>query len=381
MKLKFNFRLLISMLVFSIPVACFLTPDRQSARERDLIQLHISDFHQNLFIEFGGESYSESELPEIFERMFTNGDLFCDMIYRRRALQKVDAYKFLRPASFKTFWPRRNREYINKLIVGCYNFFRMNDIRPFKDFKLVKALYPESSFDCFSVGLMQPYIMHNIMDCQTLQMLDIDWRIMAAHHQLLQFYQSGQMSTRVQALKKIKDLRFGWIAFYPNGMRKRNPVSLNSLCTFNTELCLQNLINFQRKVGSLESVRLNLSALHDGAYQRADPAGMQVVYLSNAIEEVYTSRKQFAQLLDRTTAARITTGHTLFVYHAAGTAGLGLYDVSGEPGAESIKTICKDVYKRRVEEELQIYTTYFEKITSTAKPTSCYKLLRKYKIN
>ncbi len=365
----------------------FVVPDvRAETREAaDLrITLRVAEYQQNLFTDIDREIYRDEEVGDLFDGMFEPGDAYCTMLFGRRRWNKADGSKLIDPERYDAFRKSHPKSYLTQLVAGCWNFFTMNDIRPFLDFELARVLYPNDSYDCYSVGFMQPYIMHNILGCRSLQMLDIDWRIHAAHWQMLALYRDARFQDRNMALQAIKELRLGWIAFKQDGLRPRNPVSLASLCRRHESLCHDHLVRFQAKIRSLSDVKLDLAALHDGDYSSRKPASLKVVYLSNAVEEVYTSRDQFNLLLARVNAARQNGERALFIYHAAGTRALGFYEMRRDDSLAAgyeLKTVCLDNYYRRNKEgERESYRTYFEKITVTKKPPRCQAVLKKQKL-
>ncbi|MCR9141126.1 MAG: hypothetical protein NXI24_02660 [bacterium] len=356
------------------------------------VEFRVAESHANLFAPLAGRrSIPRNNLDAAFGAMLEHGDAYCAMLYRQQKFDRTAAAKFIESDRLDAFRASHRSSYVSKLIAGCFNFFIMNDIRPFLDFELARSLYPDFSYDCYSVGFMQPYIMHNILGCDTLQMLDIDWRIHAAHWQLLRMYGEGAFGDRKAALAAIKKLELGWIAF-SGPLKRRNAVGLATLCRRNQELCLDHLVRFQAGVRRLDGVRLDLAALHDGEFRISDSssrgdgesADLKIVYLSNAIEGVYTTRAQFNLLLARVAGSLPENGRAIYIYHAAGTRSLGFYEqrrTDDTVAGYEIKTVCKDEYRRRdANNELESYTTHFERISPTKRPGSCQAALRRAKL-
>lgn len=369
-------------------------PLSAEARESTVVpvEFRAAATHTALFAPLAGQQrIAGQNLEAIFQSMLARGDDYCAMLHRQRKFDRQVAGQFIYPEQLTAFWGMHTTSYLSKLIAGCWNFFIMNDIRPFLDFELARHLYPERSYDCYSVGFMQPYIMHNILGCESLQMLDIDWRIHAAHWQLLRLYGANALTTRTDALAAIARLEVGWIAF--NGTpQRRNRVELATLCRHNRELCLDHLVRFQVGVRQLKNVRLDLAALHDGEFRAAQdqandqaPANLKLIYLSNAIEEVYTTRAQFDLLLARVAGTLPENGRAVYIYHAAGTRALGFYEqerTNARVAGYGVKTVCRDSYRRRdANNELETYSTYFEQISETKTPPTCQSELRKAKLS
>lgn len=385
------------LISLAAPLACGPVAESLLAEARDParlpVELRVADTHAALFAPLAGrQSFARGELDGVFDGMLKHGDDYCAMLYRQRKFQRAAAEEFIRADHLAEFRASHKSSYVSKLIAGCFNFFIMNDIRPFLDFELARSLYSGHEYDCYSVGFMQPYIMHNILGCDTLQMLDIDWRIHAAHWQMLRMYGEGAFADRKQALQAIQRLELGWIAF-AGPLIRRNPVSLATLCRRNQDLCLDHLVRFQAGVRSLGGVRLDLAALHDGEFRRSDDfrgsddtgrEKLKVLYLSNAIEGVYTTRAQFDLLLARVAGTLPDNGRAIYIYHAAGTRALGFYEqrrTDATVAGYEIKTVCKDQYRRRdAKNELESYVTHFEKISPTKRPGSCQAALRRAKL-
>lgn len=386
-----------AVLLLALSLAgCGQISNSLSAEARDPLNLpvefRVADSHSELFVPLAKRrSIQRQQLDSVFGSMLTRGDSYCAMLYRQRKFDRSAAEEFISPDRLDAFRASHKSSYLSKLIAGCFNFFIMNDIRPFLDFELARHLYPDQSYDCYSVGFMQPYIMHNILGCQTLQMLDIDWRIHAAHWQLLRMYGDGALESRERALESIQRLEVGWIAF-AGPLVRRNPVGLATLCRRNQDLCLDHLVRFQAGVRQLRSVRLDLAALHDGEFRSGatntdhpPDANLKVIYLSNAIESVYTTRAQFELLLARVAGTLPEKGRAIYIYHAAGTRSLGFYEQTRTDEAVAgyqINTVCKDEYRRRdAENQLESYVTHFERMSANKQnPGSCQAALRKAKL-
>ncbi|MCB1139862.1 MAG: hypothetical protein KDK23_13965, partial [Leptospiraceae bacterium] len=361
-------------------------------------KLRISDFHKEAFIPITKSVYDYSELASFYESMRIASDNYCQFVHRRKPFNKGTAEQLIAPEHLTKFWGDRFWGSFHNLLSGCWNFYIMNDVRPFDDFKLIHGLFPDANKHCYSVGLMQPYIMHNTLKCEDLNFLDVDWRIHYAHFQLEQMFRDARFPDAKEAEKAIEDLHLGWIAFSPTPVSPRHAVSPATLCRLNQRECLEHLARYQSNRSTLKAITWNLSALHDARFEAH--RGMPVIYLSNAIEELYTSKQQFDQLLRRVSISIPVGSSALFAYHAAGTDEIGLYlltrtpdeGVPGEnsaksaalapsaPGNYSVQTICRDRYHRANTGRLLEYTTYFEKISSTHASKTCSALMRQMNI-
>mgnify|MGYP001250389972 CR=1 FL=1 len=367
--------------------------------EKENEQLKVSEFHLNAFQPIEKQKYSYEELAGLFETMRMASDGYCEFIHNRKPFRKDVARRLISEEYLSRFWRDRYWGSFHNLISGCWNFYIMNDVRPFDDFKLIHSLFPDSAKHCYSVGLMQPYIMHNILHCEDLNFLDVDWRIHYAHFQLESMFRESRFQSVDSTRKAIQDLHLGWIAFSPTPVQDRHQVTPATLCRLNQQECLDHLNQYQESRGKLQGITWNLAALHDADFP--SHSGMPVIYLSNAIEELYTSKDQFDELLGKVARSIAPEGKALFAYHAAGTDEIGLYQLtrteaegrsdfeSGDSDPEKsadtpypayiVNTVCRDRYHRANTGQLLEYTTYFEKISTTAAPQGCRPMIKEIK--
>lgn len=321
--------------------------------DREALELRAGPTHRALFYALSAEFYPENALPGLFANLETHANAYCAARFAGRDAAPEAAQLFRPPADAEL--RRAPPESLAGLRAGCWNFYEMNDVAPERDFELVRALSPEAQFDCYSVGLLQPYIMHATLNCRELTMLDIDWRIHALHHRLLGFARAGALASVADAARSIASLELAHPALSPDAAR-RPRASLDRFCRpLQRERCAGILPAFQRAFASLRHVRLELAALHEGEYPER-PGLTRVVYLSNAIEESYTSAAEFDQLIDR---LRRSAERTYLIYHVGGWKLFGLYELT----PTQLRTVCKDDYlslSRGSDGKPASYTTYFE---------------------
>lgn len=299
------------------------------------------------------KTYLEEEVFSALDSIRDISNETCEMIYSMRPYDKerIKAYTNIELGS-----PLTSKFYLHtfrRIIAGCWNFFQMNDISPNKDFEYVKNLYPNAKFDCYSVGFLQPYIMHSKLGCENLYLLDIDLRIIEGHAQLLKFFHENKMQNEEEVLNNIKQLNVGWIAQYKIFNAKTN-VTLNSLCPKNYEMCLQELLNFQKKYTQLKKVSLYASALHE-ANLLPENSKISVVYLSNAFEDYYTKKKEFDFMMKRLEEELKENQKIVFIYHNGGRHLFGVYEVTKVNNELEISSSCRDRYLFYPEEEERTY--------------------------
>lgn len=299
------------------------------------------------------KDYFNEEVFTALESIRDISNETCEMIYSMKpySKEKIKVYTNIELGS-----PITSKFYLHtfrRLIAGCWNFFQMNDISPDKDFEYVKNLYPNAKFDCYSVGFLQPYIMHSKLDCENLYLLDIDLRIIEGHSQLLKWFHENKMQTEQDILNNIKELNIGWIAQYKT-FNAKTSVNLQSLCPKNYEMCLKELLNFQKKYNQLKKISLYASAIHEANLFPQD-SKISIVYLSNAFEDYYTKKKEFDFLIKRLEEELKPNQKVVFIYHNGGRHLFGVYEVTKLETDLDISTICRDKYLFYPEEEERTY--------------------------
>lgn len=315
----------------------------------------------------------KESIDRSFRQLVSSGDLFCSMKSGKMGTDLELASHMIRREVVSDYL-RAGRGDVKSLVAGCWNFIEMNDFRPDLDFHLVKHLFPKKRFSCYSVGFLQPYIMHSILGCDNLTMVDIDWRILDAHRQFIEARERG-----LSPLQSVGQVRTGWIAFRkPYGPELKLDLSL--VCRHIQKDQCRQMIGMIDGSTVPENWRLNLSALHDVSFYE-DRKSTPVFFLSNAIEEMYTSPSQFKTLMERTASHLDPGGKALFIHHVGGWKLFGIYELEsgGEGKGYSIRTLCKDRYlamSRGKEGKPAVYETYFEKATkSTGTPPTCSSLV------
>lgn len=318
-------------------------------------------------------------MVDIFRELFLKHNKVCKMVWGQIPYKKEFIRTFLSDKSFSKspflYWDHP----VPKLIAGCWNFFKMNDMKPQKDFRLVSYLYPPGKLDCYSVGFLQPYLMHTELNCKNLNMIDADWRIHEAHWQLLEEFFKGKFTTEEEIEKDLPNLRLGWIArFDGKPMEASTDVNLNTVCfKSHHSVCKKFISAFQARYRSIKTINLQLSFLHSGDYTTKKDT-IPVIYLSNAIDTIYTSQKQFDLFLDSVKKGLPDKGKAVFIYHSAGRDNFGIYELERRGEAYKVRTVCKDIYYTSPVHKIQrTFSTYFERIRNrdkVNKKISCQQL-------
>lgn len=364
---------------------CGSSEKKERQRDPDLIPQYsfkVSSFHQKYFTVLTKANYNENETKAIFKKMDALGNQYCKMLWRQRKFRKKKALLFISKQVLEEQRKRKTSNPLHNLITGCWNFYRMNDVRPNEDFELASLVIPEKKKECYSVGFMQPYIMHSVLNCTRLTMLDIDWRIHYGHSQLLDLFQSQKLDSAKNLTKMIRTLRLGWQARYDDKpMEQRMRARITKVCFPKYKaLCTESLISFQKNFSRLDSVELQLSYLHEGRYRPVNQGTAMVAFFSNAIDDIYTTKADFKKLLKNVHSSLKENQNMYFIHHAAGRRQFGIYRYHRTGDKSTLTTICRDNYLTApVAAEIKHYRTHFDRFSSTRKKkiTECHALLRK----
>lgn len=348
--------------------------DEKAIKEKGLeVLLEFSKVHQSYYTDVNKPIYTENEISILFSTMLDKSNTVCEMIWGRKKMDKNFVNTFIRKEVMgkKPFdtWGHP----LPKLVAGCWNFFRMNDHKPDVDFQVVSKLYPNQKKSCFSVGFLQPYIMHSVMGCESISAIDIDWRIHDGHFQLLQMFKESKLADSKEISKSLADLKLGWIAFEKKHFGKTIPVSISTVCNpAMTKLCNEHITKVQTNYREMKKFRMQLSSLHEADYSH-EKNTLPVIYLSNAMDSIYTSKNEFFQFLDSVSSKLDINSKAILIYHVGGKSTFGIYELEKKDKSYTLNTVCKDVYIA-VETE-NWYHTHLDRASSTKKSVKeCRKL-------
>jgi hypothetical protein len=375
-------------------VACLLAAGPTADGDRSVTLTVAEELVADLVpVERG--SYSGRELPALFADLRRRSYDYCRMRHERMPFDAAVAALMIEQKRLPVYqegcfgcrWD---------IMAGCWNFYQLNDIAPDTDFELVKKLYPAEAYDCYAVGFLQPYIMHNVLNCRSLTMVDFDWRIHDAHFQLLDRYDAGAFK-RGQLEEALAPITLGWVA--RTGRRGKHELSANLswLCKQEQRReCAEHLLRFAETRAQLDRVALNLASLHDTTLTTVDAQVPRVFYLSNALDPIYMSRQQIDELLGRIRDGMADNQRAVLVYHAGGKAAFGLYELHKTPSGHVVTTACRDPYPQPGDDDEEdddasesteeyegedkedtrgTYRTALDRRTKTRGPPSCADLL------
>ena len=332
------------------------------------VELRVSDKLKNDFTPINKTFYNDPvEINELFTSLRSSSKTYCEMVVKNRRWNKSLAYAHISPSSFPEY-SRSCQHCNNSIMAGCWNFFKMNDRRPDRDFKLIKMIYNQKDHDCYSVGFLQPYIMHNEIGCHSITMLDFDWKILDAHWQFIQLLRNRALVNPYTFDMNLAKLKLSYVAFDDDANKPEVAATMKILCkNRQREECRAFISKFQSTVENVNQFRFNLSSLHEADYRNNGSGRIKVIFLSNAIEDIYTSKEDFESLLKHLHYSMNTDEKAVLVHHAGGHLG------------NQISTLCKDKYRNTVRARPGIYyETYFEEVTISKKKTitTCEALLK-----
>ncbi len=374
-------RLLTYLLLVILPMGSFiLCFDREAVQPeesqvpRELV-LRVSPHIASRLYPVTRTEYRGEEMDALFRQLLHYGDHFCRKMYDMPPADNSRLERFIDDKyrdEFRRFWKKGA---IHSLIAGCWNFFMMNDSRPDIDFRLVKRFYPEKKTDCYGVGLLQPYIMHNTLSCTTLTMVDIDWRILDAHRQLVRLFRRGALDSKDHINRILAGVRLGWSA-YTDPLVPSFPGALSHICQpYQFAMCEEQLRLFQKNIVPLEGLEFQIAALHDGILRKSHGDAMPVVFLSNALEDIYTTEEQFKKFMDSISAVLKPGEFAVLVYHVGGRPQFGIYELHKAGNSWFVRTRCRDTYLSHTVNgnEPEENTTHFEEFSVNMDPVpSCY---------
>lgn len=345
-----------------------------SSRSQD-IEMIFSQELVDLFIPVEQQIYSGAQIQNLMSNMRVAGDDYCSKVVQSGSRTRAQDNSLI-VASEVYNYGRSNNGSASRMKTGCWNFLRMNDRHPDRDFSRVKDYYPEQNFDCYAIGFLQPYIMHSVLDCSHLTMLDFDWRIHDAHQQLTNMLQNQQIQSEETLKSSLADIDVGWVAYYGK-LRSTHKASFDLFCTESRqELCKSSLMSAQEKWGQLNSVRFNVAGMHDVDFNNISEVDgketIKVVFLSNAMEAMYTPRKEYNRMMLNIENSLDVGQKIILIHHVGGYAQFGMYEVERHDVGLKVRTVCRDTYTATASGHTEpTYTIWLDDSSTTKKAPSC----------
>lgn len=331
----------ITVVLFTLMmISCSEISTKKDSQQSLNIQLLVSEEIRTKISLLANSEYPNLELPSLFGNLRESSEEVCQMAHNKKLFidKKVKSFINMNGVQVGPNGPIYNL--LPRVIAGCWNYFQMNDVHPEREFQLIAQLYPDVQKECHSVGFMQPYIMHSILNCSRLNMLDIDWRIHYTHFSMIDLLQ--QLGNNFQIEKDLQSVPFDWVAFYPK-LHKDTKLTMKDICKTDPKTCTDALEHFKQNKQSLGSINLQLSPLYDVTLN-PEKGAMSVIYTSNALDNVYTKMHELKKMLERIHSSLEKDGKALILYHNGGLSLFGIYEVSSKDNKPFIHTVCKDNY-------------------------------------
>jgi len=355
----------------SLPVLCLLAfalmatacGEKPRPSQKPEMHLVVSPKFREIFPHLQA-SYQQSAMQALFADMSKRSDRVCRLLH-----DKIPG----RFEVFKTFspelWTPKFNALLSEIIAGCYNFFTMNDLAANLALEKVAGYFPGKK-DCYAVGFVQIYMMHSILNCNKLGMIDVDWRILHLQQQALAQFAEGKPLN-------FKNLDVRWSANFGDNEKIRpreSGLTADSFCYHqNRPACRVAFQKFQQLFGGIRQIEMQLSFLHDIRLQPLSETS--VVYVSNAVDPGYTKKEQFDTMLQNLARVQDKDHKTAIVYHGGGSHQFAIYQVSqSEKGDIVVDTKCRDdlewskYYRDRPGKK---YQTYFDAASINPKPPRC----------
>lgn len=323
------------------------------------IEFQASEEMHKIFPQLAAMQKEGIPLKDQFNRMGLASDSVCNMIHGNYPENK---------ALFKQFSAHlaNNPGGLTRIIAGCWNFFTMNDVKIVKLIDKLNHLYPHEDKICYSVGFSQIYILSSKISCKEITAIDIDWRILWGHYQVMDsLVNTGQLD--------FKTLNIGWSVDFVGKPRPLEPnVSIKTFCyASDWNICSDAFESFGKT--KFDHLELQLAYLHQ---IKLKPTSSHVlIYVSNAIDPGYTSKAQFDELMAVIREYISFSQKLIFVYHAGGEESFGIYEVRRyHPNGDiQITTVCADNYKwaGAYSSRGQKYKTYLDEVSITNESPVC----------
>lgn len=345
------------------------------------IEMQVGEQHRKILMLLTKDNYQSEELENTFQAMTEKGDELCNMFYKNIPIQNDKVSDFLGGYIFL----KKNKEkwydnVLHSVVSGCFNFFKMNDMRVYDTFTRISRFY-QGEKECYSVGFMQPYFMHNILNCSRMTMLDADWRILYAHYRLLQgFFKNLDYKNDSKHLDELlNSLPVKWVGnFRSKPIQKEKFISMETFCNpEDRQECSDAFLGFQSKVKNLSEVELQLSFLHDAKFE-IKKNKLAIVYVSNALDNEYTKKHELLSMLDNFKKTLRSEQKIVIIYKAGGSSLFGIYELQLDQNrALAVKTTCRDDYRwsNAYKKRQKPYSIHLDRMTSTRKAPACNKFL------
>lgn len=325
------------------------------------VTLLLSGEMQQIFPHLADKQYSGEILKSAFHRMNSESNKICNMLTGRYPTDEV-----FKSAFSPTLFSGRYSKHLTGLIAGCHNYFKMNDVELHKVITKIASVYPLTEKVCYSVGFSQVYLLAAGIRCQKITAIDIDWRILWAHFQVME-------SLLIKGRIDFELLHIGWSADFAGQVKELEPrIGVNTFCyALDAPACTSAFKAFPTL--GVKQINLQLGHLHQVAI--SPTTAMVVLYVSNALDPDYTKPDQFEMLLENIRKSISYYQKILIVYHSGGNNQFSMYEAAiYHPEAHlQVTTVCRDnlTWSSAYPTRGQPYQTYLDKISISVEAPEC----------
>ncbi|MDX1957524.1 MAG: hypothetical protein SFU98_03070 [Leptospiraceae bacterium] len=332
---------------------------------------YASLFHKDLFNLTSDVFTNEANVHSaLLELQIANGSI-CEMVWGYKRFDKKLIAKFEEKLQNKNSNYPWHSHLLNRLIMGCWNFYDLNDHYADRSFSALNKLILGKK-NCYTVGFMQGYMMLETMNCTRMNFIDIDWKILDSHAAILKrAREKGSINE-----DDLNELGLVWNVNFDSRPKKVQPIKFESICERRIlKLCKSSLENYHKNLGKVDQVNFILASLEDSKFQFSDDA-VPVFYVSNALDGGYMTPSKIKQFLKNIHESLKLGQKAVIIYHAGGTSAFGIYaiDKISEEKYE-INIHCKDTYHyAKIYKMEGTYENYLDLIatrTSKSKANSC----------
>jgi len=337
-----------------------------------------SEDHTQILVDVKSTFYDENSAKQLFLTMDEKSEDVCNILYKNKKYDIHILRNYIREFSLKK---KDDEKWFDRLIpslyAGCFNFFQMNDVKVKKTFSYLSERISGLK-DCYSVGFMQPYIMHSTLNCTTLTMLDMNWKILFGHLEMYRLFKNESIKLSDEGLIDpgiISNIPVSWTAvFGPKPRPKERNININSFCSLgDLEDCNDSLISYQSMFSNINRIELQLSTLtYSDIRVKTDKT--VIVYLSNAIDPEYTTYTQFKMFLDKLSKNLYANQKAYLIYQAGGRSLSAIYLLEKYENEEvSLSTVCRDklIWSEEYKNRGKPYKIYLDRYTTSKNPVAC----------
>lgn len=341
------------------------------------VKLTVSERHRQALKDLSKPEYTKSELPALFSTLSEKSDKLCPMHFGDEEFDEAFVETFATGLRLKK--PKKEKWFdkvVPSLMVGCFNFFEMNDQGVRGTFETVAKLIPEKK-ECYSVGLMQPYFMHAALGCEKLTMLDINWRIHHAHSAITELFIDKKFAPGADDKEPLKDVPVAWIARFDRKPQIRpKKTDLSTFCVQEEQAaCEQALKDFQAVYSRLKGIDFQLAFIHEASLEPQNTSA-SVVFVSNALDLAYTSANDFKSMMSGFNE-KLPQGKNIYMIYQAGTSkDIGVYKIGRAQQDDekvTVTTICRDDFRwsEVYVDKGKPYKIYLDKVSQNRKAPRC----------